>query len=85
MASSLLALIDDIATLLDDVSVMTTVATKIVPDKNAIAAKLKADREHNVAVKKRMDAGEDCEHELIPEPAWAHLERGENSIRIKPT
>ena len=62
---------------------MTTVATKIVPDKNAIAAKLKADREHNVAVKKRMDAGEDCEHELIPEPAWAHLERGESTIRIK--
>ncbi|MBC7211195.1 MAG: siphovirus Gp157 family protein, partial [Pseudomonas sp.] len=62
---------------------LTTVATKITPDKNAIAAKLKADREHNDAVRKRMAAGEDCEDELIPEPAWAHLERGESSIRIK--
>lgn len=62
---------------------LTSVATKITPDKNAIAAKLKKLREHNVAVRKRMDDGEDCEHELIPEPAWAHLERGENSIRIK--
>lgn len=62
---------------------LTSVSTKIAPDKNAIAAKLKEIREHNVAVKKRMDAGEDCEHELIPEPAWAHLERGESSIRIK--
>ncbi|MCP6695906.1 siphovirus Gp157 family protein [Pseudomonas donghuensis] len=53
------------------------------PDKKAIAAKLKADREHNEAVRKRMAAGEDCEHELIPDPAWAHLERGESSIRIK--
>ncbi|MBO9552183.1 siphovirus Gp157 family protein [Pseudomonas sp.] len=53
------------------------------PDKKAIATKLKAHREHNEAVRKRMDAGEDCEHELIPEPGWAHLERGESSIRIK--
>ncbi|CAG8863109.1 hypothetical protein PS627_00045 [Pseudomonas fluorescens] len=53
------------------------------PDKKAIAAKLKADREHNEAVRKRMAAGEECEHELIPEPSWAHLERGESSIRIK--
>jgi hypothetical protein len=53
------------------------------PNKKAIAAKLKADREHNEAVRKRMAAGEDCEHELIPDPTWAHLERGESSIRIK--
>lgn len=61
------------------------VRVKVVqdPDKKAIAAKLKAVREHNQAVRKRMAAGEDCEHELIPEPAWAHLERGESSIRIK--
>ncbi len=62
---------------------LTSVSTKIAPDKNAIAAKLKADREHNEAVRKRMDAGEDCEHELIPDAPWAHLERGESSIRIK--
>ncbi|MNJ28546.1 hypothetical protein D3C77_230850 [compost metagenome] len=62
---------------------LTSVSTKIAPDKNAIAAKLKEIREHNEAVRKRMAAGEDCEHELIPEPAWAHLERGESSIRIK--
>lgn len=62
---------------------LTSVATKITPNKNAIAAKLKADREHNEDVRKRMAAGEDCEHELIPEPGWAHLERGESSIRIK--
>ena len=62
---------------------LTSVSTKIAPDKNAIAAKLKEIREHNEAVRKRMAAGEDCDHELIPEPAWAHLERGESSIRIK--
>lgn len=61
------------------------VRVKVVqdPDKKAIAAKLKADREHNEAVRKRMAAGEDCEDELIPEPGWAHLERGESSVRIK--
>ncbi|MNE34304.1 hypothetical protein D3C80_1280220 [compost metagenome] len=62
---------------------LTSVATKITPDKNAIAAKLKEYREHNESVRKRMAAGEDCEDELIPEPSWAHLERGESSIRIK--
>lgn len=61
------------------------VRVKVVqdPDKKAIAAKLKANREHNEAVRKRMASGEDCEHELISEPGWAHLERGESSIRIK--
>jgi hypothetical protein len=62
---------------------LTAVKTSIAPDKNAIAAKLKEIREHNEAVRKRMAAGEDAEHELLPEPAWAHLERGESSIRIK--
>lgn len=62
---------------------LTTVSTKITPDKNAIAAKLKANREHNEAVRKRMADGENCEDELISEPSWAHLERGESSIRIK--
>ncbi|QAY93686.1 siphovirus Gp157 family protein [Pseudomonas sp. ACM7] len=57
--------------------------TTFAPDKNAIAAKLKEIRDHNDAVRKRMDAGEDAEHELIEEPAWAHLERGDSSIRIK--
>lgn len=62
---------------------LTNVKTSIVPDKNAIAAKLKEIREHNIAVRKRMDAGEDAEADLLPEPGWAHLERGESSIRIK--
>lgn len=62
---------------------LTAVTTNIAPDKNAIAAKLKEIREHNEAVRKRMEAGEDAESELIEEPSWAHLERGESSIRIK--
>ncbi|WP_288078980.1 siphovirus Gp157 family protein [Pseudomonas sp.] len=53
------------------------------PDKKAIAEKLKEIREHNKSVRQRIDAGEDAEAELIPEPEWAHLERGESSIRIK--
>lgn len=61
----------------------TVVKTSINPDKKAIAARLKEIREHNIAVRKRIDAGEDAEADLIPEPAWAHLERGESSIRIK--
>lgn len=62
---------------------LTSVSTSITPDKNAIAAKLKELREHNEAVRKRIDAGEDAEAELLEEPSWAHLERGESSIRIK--
>lgn len=61
----------------------TVVKTSINTDKKAIAARLKEIREHNIAVRKRMDAGEDAEVDLIPEPTWAHLERGESSIRIK--
>lgn len=55
--------------------------TVFAPDKKSIAAKLKEIRDNNDAVRKRVEAGEDAEHELIPEPAWAHLERGESSIR----
>ncbi|WP_457967701.1 siphovirus Gp157 family protein [Pseudomonas sp. R4-84] len=62
---------------------LTAVKTSIAPDKNAIAAKLKEIRDHNEAVRKRMAAGEDAEHELLPEPTWAHLERGDSAIRIK--
>lgn len=62
---------------------LTAVKTSITPDKDAITAKLKEIREHNEAVRKRMDAGEDAEAELLEEPKWAHLERGESSIRIK--
>ena len=62
---------------------LTAVTTSIAPDKNAIAAKLKEIREHNEAVRKRMEAGEDVEADLLEEPSWAHLERGEISIRIK--
>lgn len=62
---------------------LTVVKSSIAPDKNAIAAKLKEIREHNEAVRKRMAAGEDSEHELIEEPTYAHLERGDSSIRIK--
>lgn len=62
---------------------LTSVKTNIAPDKTAIAAKLKEIRDHNAAVRKRMQAGEDAEHELLPEPTWAHLERGDSAIRIK--
>ncbi|WP_339418968.1 siphovirus Gp157 family protein [Pseudomonas sp. RL_105y_Pfl1_103] len=62
---------------------LTTVKSSIAPDKKAIAVKLKEIRDHNEAVRKRMAAGEDAEHELLPEPNWAHLERGDSSIRIK--
>lgn len=62
---------------------LMSVSTSIEPDKKAIAAQLKELREHNAEVRKRMEAGEDCEHELKPEPSWAHLERGDSSIRIK--
>ncbi|SEB78889.1 virus Gp157 [Pseudomonas saponiphila] len=55
----------------------------ITPDKKTIAVRLKEIRDHNEAVHKRIAAGEDCEHELMSEPTWAHLERGESSIRIK--
>lgn len=57
--------------------------TTFTPNKTAIAANLKEIREHNDKVRKRIDAGEDAEHELLPDPGWAHLERGESSIRIK--
>lgn len=62
---------------------LTVVKTDIVADKKAIAAKLKEIRDHNEAVRKRIAAGDDAEHELIPEPNWAHLERGDSSIRIR--
>lgn len=55
----------------------------ITPDKKTIAVRLKEIRDHNEAVRKRMAAGEDAEAELLEEPSWAHLERGECSIRIK--
>lgn len=62
---------------------LTSVKSSVTPDKTAIAAKLKEIREHNEAVRKRMAAGEDAEADLLDEPSWAHLERGESSIRIK--
>lgn len=55
----------------------------ITPDKKTIAVRLKEIRDHNEAIRKRMAAGEEAEAELLEEPAWAHLERGESSIRIK--
>lgn len=55
----------------------------ITPDKKTIAVRLKEIRDHNEAVRKRIVAGEDAEAELLEEPSWAHLERGESSIRIK--
>lgn len=57
--------------------------TVFTPDKKTIAARLKEIRDHNAAIRKRMEAGEDVEAELLEEPRWAHLERGESSIRIK--
>lgn len=61
----------------------TVVKTSINPDKAAIAARLKEIRTYNEAVRTRIEAGEDAEHELIQDPSWAHLERGDSSIRIK--
>ncbi|WP_025804634.1 siphovirus Gp157 family protein [Pseudomonas chlororaphis] len=55
----------------------------ITPDKKTIAVRLKEIRDHNETVRKRMAAGEDAEAELLEEPTWAHLERGDSSIRIK--
>lgn len=62
---------------------LTDVKVVQAPDKVAIAAKLKEIRDHNDAVRKRMEAGEDAEAELLEEPKWAHLERGDSYIRIK--
>lgn len=65
----------------------TVVKTSIAPDKKAIAARLKEIRAHNEEVKARIVASDyanvDDLDDLIPEPTWAHLERGESSIRIK--
>jgi len=62
---------------------LMSVSTSIAPDKKAIAAQLKEIRDHNAEVQKRIDAGEDVASKLKPEPSWAHLERGDSSIRIK--
>ncbi|QZA71268.1 Gam-like host-nuclease inhibitor protein [Pseudomonas phage AH02] len=62
---------------------LVSVKVSTSPDKIAIAAKLKEIREHNEAVRKRMANGEDAEAELLPEPAWAHLERGDSSLRVR--
>lgn len=59
------------------------VVTSVSPDKKAIGARLKEIRAHNAEIQKRIDAGEDAAGELIAEPVWANLERGESSIRIK--
>lgn len=65
----------------------TVVKTSIAPDKKAIATRLKEIRAHNEEVKARIEATDyaniDDLDDLIPEPTWAHLERGESSIRIK--
>lgn len=65
----------------------TVVKTSIAPDKKAIASRLKEIRTHNDQVKERIVTSdyqdESLAAELIPEPSWAHLERGESSIRIK--
>lgn len=65
----------------------TVVKTSISPDKKAIASRLKEIRTHNDEVKAKIEAGDyadvDALADLIPEPSWAHLERGESSIRIK--
>ena len=65
----------------------TVVKTSIAPDKKAIATRLKEIRAHNEEVKARIEdtdyANIDDLDDLIPEPTWAHLERGESSIRIK--
>ena len=59
------------------------VRSTIDPDKKAILSRLKVIRDHNAQIRQRMAAGEDLEAELLEQPDWAHLERGESSIRIK--
>lgn len=59
------------------------VRSTIDPDKKAILTRLKVIRDHNAQIRQRMAAGEDLEAELLEQPDWAHLERGESSIRIK--
>jgi len=63
---------------------LMAVSTSIEPDKRLIAEQLKELRAHNAEVQKRIDAGdESAAEELKPIPSWAHLERGDSSIRIK--
>jgi hypothetical protein len=62
---------------------LVKVVTSVEPDKRAIAEQLKDIRQHNKDALKRIESEEEVQHELRTEPSWAHLERGENSIRIK--
>ena len=62
---------------------LVVVSSAVDPDKKAILARLKVIRDHNAQIRQLMAAGEDVEAELLDQPSWAHLERGESSIRIK--
>ena len=74
------AIIDNLDEIPDE---LVVVSSAVDPDKKAILARLKLIRDHNTQIRQRMAAGEDVEAELMEQPAWAHLERGESSIRIK--
>ena len=74
------AIIDNLDEIPDE---LVVVSSAVDPDKKAILARLKVIRDHNTQIRQRMAAGEDVEAELMEQPAWAHLERGESSIRIK--
>lgn len=74
------AIIDNLDEIPDE---LVVVSSSVDPDKKAILARLKVIRDHNTQIRQRMAAGEDVEAELMEQPAWAHLERGESSIRIK--
>ena len=74
------AIIDNLDEIPDE---LVVVSSSVDPDKKAILARLKAIRDHNAQIRQRMASGEDVEAELLEQPSWAHLERGESSIRIK--
>ena len=74
------AIIDNLDAVPDE---LVVVRSTVDPDKKAILARLKIIRDHNAQIRQRMTAGEDVEADLLEQPNWAHLERGESSIRIK--
>ena len=74
------AIIDNLDEIPDE---LVVVSSAVDPDKKAILARLKVIRDHNAQIRQRMASGEDVEAELLEQPVWAHLERGESSIRIK--
>lgn len=73
--------IDDEKAVPDD---YVSVKTNVTPDKRAILAYLKEIREANKEIQAKVDGGDlDAESDLKEVPAWARIERGDSSLRIK--